>query len=58
MLDKPASRVMIDAITKVEIIDDYTVKLILSEPSSPLLFGLAHPLTAILNEKDTIAKND
>ena len=28
MLDKPASRVMIDAITKVEIIDDYTVKII------------------------------
>lgn len=53
MLDKPASRVMIDAITKVEIVDDYTIKLILSEPSSPLLFGLAHPLTAILNEKDT-----
>lgn len=58
MLDKPASRVMIDAISEVEIVDDYTVKLILSEPSSPLLFGLAHPLTAILNEKDTLAKND
>lgn len=58
MLDKPASRVMIDAIKKVEMIDDYTVKLVLSKPSSPLLFGLAHPITAILNEKDTLAKND
>lgn len=58
MLDKPASRIMIDAIDKVEAIDDYTVKLTLSKPSSPLLFGLAHPLTAILNEKDTLAKND
>lgn len=58
MLDKPASRIMIDAISKVEAIDEYTVKLTLSKPSSPLLFGLAHPLTAILNEKDTLAKND
>lgn len=58
MLDKPASRIMIDAISKVEAIDEYTVKLTLSKPSSPLLFGLSHPLTAILNEKDTLAKND
>lgn len=58
MLDKPSSRIMIEAITKVEATDDYTIKLTLSKPSSPLLFGLAHPLTAILNEKDTLAKND
>lgn len=58
MLEKPASRVMIDAISQVEIIDDYTIKLVFSQPSSPLLFGLAHPLTAILNKKDTLAKND
>lgn len=58
MLDKPASRVMIDAISKVEAPDDYTVIIKLSKPSSPLLFCLAHPLTAILNEKDTLAKND
>lgn len=58
MLDKPASKVMIDAISNIEAIDDYTVKITLSQPSSPLLFGLAHPLTAILNEKDTLAKND
>ena len=58
MLDKPASKVMIDAISNIEAIDDYTVKITLSQPSSPLLFGLAHPLTAMLNEKDTLAKND
>lgn len=58
MLNKPASRIMIDAISKVETLDDYTVRIILSKPSSPLLFGLAHPLTAILNEKDTITKDD
>ncbi len=58
MLDKPASKVMIEAIDKIEIVDDYTIKLKLSKPSSPLLFGLAHPLTAILNEKDTLAKKD
>lgn len=58
MLSKPASKIMIDAISKVEAVDDNTVKITLSKPSSPLLFGLAHPLTAILNEKDTVAKND
>lgn len=58
MLSKPASKIMIDAISKVEAVDDNTVKITLSKPSSPLLFGLAHPLTAILNERDTVAKND
>lgn len=58
MLEKPASKVMVSAINKAEIVDDYTVKITLSQPSSPLLFGLAHPLTAILNEKDTLAKKD
>lgn len=58
MLDKPASRVMIDSIKDIQIVDDKTIKLVLSQPSSPLLFGLAHPLTAILNKKDTLAKED
>ena len=52
MLEKPASKIMI------EVIDDSTIKLVLKNSSAPLLFSLAHPLTAILNEKDTKAKND
>ena len=58
MLEKPASKIMIEVIDKVEVIDDSTIKLVLKNSSAPLLFSLAHPLTAILNEKDTKAKND
>ena len=58
MLEKPASRIMIEVIDKVEVIDDSAIKLVLKNSSAPLLFSLAHPLTAILNEKDTKAKND
>ena len=58
MLEKPASKIMIEVIDKVEVVDDSTIKLVLKNSSAPLLFSLAHPLTAILNEKDTKAKND
>ena len=58
MLDKPASRVMIDAITKVEIIDDYTVKIITSEPFGALLNHLTHPTAAIMSEKAVKAAGD
>lgn len=58
MLEKPASRIMVEIIDKVDIIDDSTIKLTLKNSSAPLLFSLAHPLTAILNEKDTKAKGD
>lgn len=56
MLDKPASRVMVEDILTAEAIDSNTVKLTLKKSSAPLLFGLTHPLTAILNKKDTEAK--
>lgn len=58
MLEKPASRIMVEIIDKIDILDDSTIKLTLKNSSAPLLFSLAHPLTAILNEKDTKAKND
>lgn len=58
MLEKPASRIMVEIIDKIDIIDDSTIKLTLKNSSAPLLFSLAHPLTAILSEKDTKAKND
>ena len=58
MKEKPGSKVMVDDISKVEILDDYTVILKLKKPSAALLFALAHPLTSILNEKDVLSKND
>ncbi|WP_370521545.1 ABC transporter substrate-binding protein [Cetobacterium sp. 8H] len=57
MLEKPATKVMLDAIDLVSIVDDYTVKIRLKESSAPLLYTLSYPLTSILNEKDTLAKN-
>lgn len=58
MLNKQASKIMINVVKDVVIVDDNTVKLILSQPSSQLLFALAHPLTSILNERDTVANKD
>lgn len=36
---------------KIEVVDDYTIKLGTKEPFAPLLAHLAHTATAILNEK-------
>lgn len=57
MLEKPATKVMLDVIEKVEQIDDYTINIRLKESSAPLLYTLSYPLTAILNEKYTVEKN-
>lgn len=58
MKEKPGSKIMIDDIDTVKILDDYSVVLILKQPSAALLFSLAYPLTSILNEKDVKSKND
>ncbi|WP_297596747.1 ABC transporter substrate-binding protein [uncultured Cetobacterium sp.] len=57
MLEKPATKVMLDAIDSVSIVDDYIVKIKLKESSAPLLYTLSYPLTSILNEKDTLSKS-
>ncbi|MGL4509752.1 ABC transporter substrate-binding protein [Cetobacterium sp.] len=57
MVEKPATKVMLDVIESVESINDYEVKIKLKEPSAPLLYTLSYPLTAILNEKYTEEKN-
>lgn len=56
MKEKAGSKVMVGDIDKVEIIDDYNFSIKLNKPSSAILFTLAHPLTSILNEKDTMDK--
>lgn len=58
MKEKPGSSIMVEEIDRVEKVDDYSVKIFLSHPSSPLLFNLAHPLTSILNKKYVESKND
>lgn len=56
MIEKPATKVMLDVISSVDKKDDYTVQINLKESSAPLLYTLSYPLTSILNEKDTLAK--
>lgn len=42
---------LLEVIDRVEIIDDYTIRIVTKTPFSPILFHLAHPVAAILNEK-------
>lgn len=49
---------MIAEINRVEKIDDLTVKIILNQPSAPLLYNLAHPITSIVNKVYEEAGND
>lgn len=58
MKEKAGSTVMVEQIDKVEKINDYEIKILLKNPSSPLLFNLAHPLTSIVNKKYVEAGND
>ena len=51
MLASPQVHHIIEAVDKVEVIDDYTVKIITKEPFGPLLYHLAHTASAILNKK-------
>lgn len=51
MLASPYTHNIIETVDKVEIIDDYTFKIITKEPFGPLLHHLAHTVAAILNEK-------
>lgn len=58
MLEKPATKIMLDSVENCEIIDKYKVRINLNKSSSPLLYTLSYPLTSILNKKDTLEKND
>lgn len=44
--------------TKIEISDDYTIKISTKEPFAPLLAHLAHPSSSILNEKAVTEAGD
>jgi len=56
MLEMPSSKIMVEAVEKVEKIDDYTVKIFLKNSFSPLLYNLSHPLCSILNREYTLEK--
>lgn len=50
MKEEPGSQAMVEAVESVEVVDEYTVKVVLSKPFSPLLYNLTHPLCSILNK--------
>ncbi|MCI5725478.1 MULTISPECIES: glutathione ABC transporter substrate-binding protein [Fusobacterium] len=58
MFNSPQVNHIVEAIDKVEVIDDYTVKFTTKEPFAPLLNHLAHNATAILNEKAVTTAGD
>ena len=58
MLEKPATKIMLEAIESCTAIGSNKIKITLKESSSPLLYTLSYPLTSILNKKDTISKKD
>ena len=51
MKEKPGSSIMVEEIDKVEKVDDYQIKILLKNPSSAMLYNLAHPITSIVNKK-------
>ncbi|MGL4252796.1 MAG: glutathione ABC transporter substrate-binding protein [Fusobacteriaceae bacterium] len=51
MMASPTVAHIAGSLEKVEVVDDYTVKLITKQPFGPLLNHLAHTAASILNEK-------
>lgn len=51
MIASPTVAHIINAIESVEVVDDYTVNVITSEPFGPLLYHLSHTAASILSEK-------
>lgn len=51
MKTKPEVSHIIEAISNVEVVDDYTIKISTEQPFAPLLSHLTHNAAAILNEK-------
>lgn len=58
MIASPTVAHIVDAIKAVEVIDDYTVNVMTSEPFGPLLYHLSHTATSILNEKAVTEAGD
>lgn len=58
MQNSPQVHHIIEAIDHVDIIDDYTVKIVTKTPYAPLLNHLAHNAVAILNEKAVTEAGD
>lgn len=49
---------LVEAITNVEVVDDYTVRIETAYPFAPILAHLAHPSTAIVNQRSVEEAGD
>ncbi len=58
MMDSKKVAHIIEAVTGVEVIDDYTVQVMTEEPFGPLLSHLTHTAASILNEKAVTESGD
>jgi peptide/nickel transport system substrate-binding protein len=52
------AKFLVDALDRVEVIDDYKFKMILKFPFGPFLTHLGHTATSIVNEKAVVAAGD
>ena len=55
--DMPYAEFTFDGITKVEVIDDYTVKIVLAKPSAPFLANMAMCLAAPIVSPEAVKKS-
>lgn len=58
MIASPTVAHIVNSISTVEVVDDYTVNVITKEPFGPLLYHLTHTAASILNEKAVKAAGD
>ena len=54
MINSPTVAHIINAVDRVEVVDDYSVKIITKEPFGPLLYHLTHAAASIVNEKAVV----
>lgn len=58
MREKAGTRILVESISGVEIVDDTHVRVKMSEPFSPLLYNLTLSLCGIINKDDTLKRGE
>lgn len=58
MLESDKVNHIVEAIDKIEVVDDYKIRIITKEPFGPLLAHLSHTASSILNEKAVTEAGD
>ena len=58
MRGKAGTRILVESISGVEVVDDTHVRVTMSEPFSPLLYNLTLSLCGIINKEDTLKRGE